>query len=342
MADGNGKRQGSPLFGQKEGGERLLLRRDGGRNDRGSAGKGPEKKNRNFGALSVRKPEEKDERSVIREKYRRKSAARQEVRNMYRTMIVSTVIIFAAFLLFEILLFAVSGSGGDIDTHLLNLADNSLAFVIGLTAMDAVMYISQLQSRRRGESRAIIRHNRIVQPAIDMYLARKNMLVTPPEGSTKTFRIVSDFTARDLKDMFGPSDIVTDAGKTKIETFRIQTKNLNKAMMNMVEDIDFDFNPEICDAAMRFINATTYGTAALESLLSFQEEGMKTKRMALIRKIKDDDGRDSLADADGDLKNVYLVKQMIQEQEAAIKEYITTINEVSEENSKTAAYDHYE
>ena len=105
--------------------------------------------------------------------------------------------------------------------------------------MDAVMYVSQLQSRRRGESRAIIRHNRIVQPAIDMYLARKNMLITPPEREVRTFQIVSDFKIRDLKDMYGPSDIVTDAGRTKIETFRIQTKSLHKAMMNMVEDIDF-------------------------------------------------------------------------------------------------------
>lgn len=42
------------------------------------------------------------------------------------------------------------------------------------------------------------------------------------------------------------------------------------------------------------------------------------------------------------MKNVYLVQQMIQEQEAAIKEYLTTINEMSDENSKNAAYDHYE
>ena len=229
-----------------------------------------------------------------------------------------------------------------LNTHLLNLADNSLAFVIGLTAMDAVMYVSQLQSRRRGESRAIIRHNRIVQPAIDMYLARKNMLITPPEREVRTFQIVSDFKIRDLKDMYGPSDIVTDAGRTKIETFRIQTKSLHKAMMNMVEDIDFDFSPEICDAAMRFINATTYGTAALDSLIAFGEEGMRSKRMTLIKQMKEEEDGGSLGDARAEMKNVYLVQQMIQEQEAAIKEYLTTINEMSDENSKNAAYDHYE
>ncbi|WP_400256867.1 hypothetical protein [Methanomethylophilus alvi] len=292
--------------------------------------------------LRRQKAENADDRSAIRERYRKKSAARMEKKSMFRTMIVSTVIIFCAFLFFEFLLFIVSGDGGDLNTHLLNLADNSLAFVIGLTAMDAVMYVSQLQSRRRGESRAIIRHNRIVQPAIDMYLARKNMLITPPEREVRTFQIVSDFKIRDLKDMYGPSDIVTDAGRTKIETFRIQTKSLHKAMLNMVEDIDFDFNPEICDAAMRFINATTYGTAALDSLIAFGEEGMRSKRMTLIKQMKEEEDGGSLGDARAEMKNVYLVQQMIQEQEAAIKEYLTTINEMSDENSKNAAYDHYE
>ncbi len=291
--------------------------------------------------LRRRDSEAEADRSAVRERYRKKSAARQEKRSMFRTMAVSSVIIVCAFIFFEVLLFLVSGSPGDLETHLLNLADNSLAFVVGLTAMDAVMYISQLQSRRRGESRAIIRHNRIVQPAIDMYLARKNMMVTPPGEDVKTFRIVSDFTVRDLKDMYGPSEIVTDAGRTKIETFRIQTKNLHKALINMVEDIDFDFNPEICDAAMRFINATTYGTAALESLIVFGDDGMRAKRMVLIKQMKEEEENGSLADAKAELKNVYLVQQMIQEQEAAIKEYLTTINEMTG-NAKAPAYDHYE
>ena len=99
--------------------------------------------------LRRQKAENADDRSAIRERYRKKSAARMEKKSMFRTMIVSTVIIFCAFLFFELLLFIVSGDGGDLNTHLLNLADNSLAFVIGLTAMDAVMYVSQLQSRRK-------------------------------------------------------------------------------------------------------------------------------------------------------------------------------------------------
>lgn len=292
--------------------------------------------------LRRRSAEGEEDRSVIREKYKKKSAARLEKRNMFRTMTVSSLIILCAFMFFEVLLVIMSGGPGDLNTHLLNLADNSLAFVVGLTAMDAVMYISQLQSRRRGESRAIIRHNRIVQPAIDMYLARKNMMITPPGEDVKTFQIVSGFRIRDLKDMYGPSEIVTDAGRTKIETFRVQTKNLHKAFINMVEDIDFDFNPEICDAAMRFINATTYGTAALDSLIVFEDDGMRSKRMVLIKQMKEEEESGSLADAKAELKNVYLVQQMIQEQEAAIKEYLTTINEMTEDRAKGTTYDHYE
>ena len=58
-------------------------------------------------------------------------------------------------------------------------------------------YYNGNQKSRREEQRAIIRHNRIVKPAIDMYLARKNSLITPAGEDFKPFQVVTKATGSD-------------------------------------------------------------------------------------------------------------------------------------------------
>ena len=87
--------------------------------------------------LRRQKAENADDRSAIRERYRKKSAARMEKKSMFRTMIVSTVIIFCAFLFFELLLFIVSGDGGDLNTHLLT---DALQVRIDLVESDTTIF----------------------------------------------------------------------------------------------------------------------------------------------------------------------------------------------------------
>lgn len=286
---------------------------------------------------------DQDDRTAVRRSYMKKSAGRYETISAIRTMIMSTVMIIVAFIVIELILFAVSGSFGDRDTHLLNLADNSLAFAVGLAAMDALTFFNQSARAKRNEERAIIRHNRIIQPAADMYLARKNMMITPDGEDVRRFRVISHVRIRDMKDLYEPSSIASDAGKSRIVVFKELIKSVNKGMMNMVEDIDFAYNQEICDAALKFINATTYGSGALDALIMYGEPGNRAKKMAVIKQIKEapDDG--TLADAKDELRNVYLVKQMIEEQEAALKEYIESVYDVvrDEKNAKMTI-DHYE
>ncbi|MGI6009586.1 MAG: hypothetical protein ACOX8X_05675 [Methanomethylophilus sp.] len=287
----------------------------------------------------ARKKGEVREREQVRKQYRNNSAAHREMHNLGTTILKSSAIILVAVVFFEVLCYLVCDTWGTWETHLVNLADNSAAFIVGLTAMDAIMYINQAQSRRRSEERAIVRHNRIVQPAIDMYLARKNMMLTAPKDNVRTYLVKSGLTFKDLANMYEPSDIITDAGKTRIECFRVQHKALNKAFMNMVEDIDFDFNPEICDATLKFINASTYGSAALDSLIAYQDESMRARKSSLIRQIRSSDVSVTLGDAGVELKNAMLLAEMIQQEEEAIEEYIITISEMSAVKSTVTHYE---
>ena len=287
------------------------------------------RKNRAMKDEEARKRTIETERDRIRRNYAKNSAGHREMHNLGATILKSSLIILVAVAAFEVACFILYDTWGDGSTHLINLADNSFAFIVGLTAMDAIMYINQANGRKRSEERAIIRHNRILQPAIDMYLARKNMMLTPPGDNVRTYLVKSGLTFKSLSNMYEKSDIITDAGRTRIECFRTQHKALAKAFMNTVEDIDFDFNPEICDAAMKFINASTYGGAALDSLIAYQSDAMKGEKAAVIRQIRSSDISTTLGDADVELKNVMLLAEMVQQEEDALSEYITTVREMS-------------
>ncbi len=275
--------------------------------------------------------------------FKKSSAAHYESRSFFRTMLLSAGALLIAFLFFEALLliwkYVLLPEGADYtreDTywHLLNIADTCVGFIVGLTAMDALNYMNDNQKARREEQRAIIRHNRIVKPCIDMYLARKNSLVTPNGQNVQIFQVVTSASVRDLKDMYEPSTINSDAGKTKIEAYHYYLKKLNTAFLNMAEDINFDYNPEICDAMMKFLNETTYGMAAADAVMNFGKEGNRTQKMAIIRKIKEVPDGTEIADVEGDLSTVFIFMHMIHAHEDALKSYLKVIEEIDTETEK--------
>ena len=280
------------------------------------------------------------ERQRERKSFKRVSAAHYETRSVIRTMILSAGVLLIAFLVFEIALLVWKNwllpadadfTREDTYWHLINIADTCIGFVIGLTAMDALNYYNGNQKSRREEQRAIIRHNRIVKPCIDMYLARKNSLITPSGQEVQIFKVVTNASVRDLKDMYDASTINSDAGKSKIEAYWYYLKKLNTAFLNMAEDINFDYNPEICDAMMKFLNETTYGIAAAEAVVSFGKEGNRTQKMSVIRKIKEVPEGTEIADVEGELNTVFIFMHMIHAHEDALKSYLTVIEEIDNE-----------
>ncbi len=281
------------------------------------------------------------QRQQERKSFKKVSAAHYETRSVIRTMIFSAGALLIAFLVFEIALIIwktwllpadADFTREDTYWHLINIADTCIGFVIGLTAMDALNYYNGNQKSRREEQRAIIRHNRIVKPCIDMYLARKNSLITPNGQDVQIFKVVTNANVRDLKDMYEPSTINSDAGKSKIEAYWYYLKKLNTAFLNMAEDINFDYNPEICDAMMKFLNETTYGIAAAESVVSFGRDGNRTQKMTVIRKIKECPEGTEIADVEGELNTVFIFMHMIHAHEDALKAYLTVIDEIDTES----------
>ncbi|MCQ2085783.1 MAG: hypothetical protein MJZ21_06530 [archaeon] len=277
-------------------------------------------------------------RKEVKKKNVRNSAARFESRSMLRTMAVSSGILIIAFIVFEGLLILFKSMAGegysnrDEYWHLINIADTCVGFLIGIIAMDALTYFNDSNRSKRDEARAIIRHNRIIKPYIEMFLARKNALMTADEKVPKYFDVVSGGTLYDLKDMYSSSKLGTDAEKPKIVVFEFYLKKLNTAFLNMAEDINFDYNPELCDAIMSFLNETIYGQASTEALIAYGIEGNRAQKMSVIRKIKEADPDTQIGSVEGELNTVLIFKRMVEQQEKAIKQYNYLIEVIDPEN----------
>lgn len=282
----------------------------------------------------------KRNKKIRRISAKRRSAAAFETRAMLKTMAISSAILICAFVILEVILLLwksmnfgpgdTSYTDNDVYWHLLNFSDTVLGFLIGLLAMDALTWYESGRKAKRDEERAIIRHNRIIKPAIDMYLARKNSVITTSDMEYKAFKIKTDATVRDLKDMFQPSPINSDAKSPRIVSYLYYTKKLNVAFLNMAEDINFDYNPEVCDAVLNFINETTYGMSALTTIASFAEDGNRVSKNALLRQIRSASDKTDISETEDELNIAMILIRTIHAQEAALEKYMDSIEGIDD------------
>lgn len=232
------------------------------------------------------------------------------------------VIIIASLIMFAVII--ATGKLLSLGDYLNSIVCNTIALVVVVVFLDTIVSGNSDGRRKREEARAILRHNNLIQPDIDMYLVRKNMVITPNGKTVRKFQIDSDFTIRDMRDMYGPSELVSDVGISKIKRYSYFQKKLSEDFEKLIGDVDFTYYPEIADAVMKYINATSYGEAALDAVVGYEnsKSGTRSMRVMVVGMIADepDDGR--FMEANPTMKNVYLVHQMINDQEKAVSEYL--------------------
>lgn len=205
-----------------------------------------------------------------------------------------------------------------------NIFCNTIALIIVVLCMDTVVNSNTESRRKREEARKILRYNRLIRPDIDMYLVRKNMVITPNGKSVRKFQIDSKFTVKDMRDMYSPSELVADVGISKIRRYKHYQTILENDFHKLVENVDFAYYPEIGEAAMKYLNATSYGEAALDAVIGYEDAraGTKSMRVMIIGMIKEEPEDGRFMDANPAMKNIYLVHQMINEQEKAVAQYM--------------------
>ncbi len=265
--------------------------------------------------------------------FKKVRASNVEKEHMNLTVVKSVVMILILSLAMFLVIVAINDvwSFGD---YMNNIFCNTIALVFVVVFLDTLVSSNKEGRKKREEARTILRHNRIIQPDIDMYLVRKNMVVTPNGKNVRKFQIDSQFSIQDMRDMYGPSELVSDVGISKIKRYAYFQKQLKKDFENLVEGVDFTHYPEIAEAAMKYINATSYGEAALDAVVGYEDSkaGTRSMRVMVVGMMKEEplDGR--FMDANPTMKNIYLVHQMINDQEKAVSDYIRLIGALEDEN----------
>ncbi|MBQ8179550.1 MAG: hypothetical protein IJ026_03780 [Candidatus Methanomethylophilaceae archaeon] len=249
------------------------------------------------------------------------------------TVVMSIIVI----LVMSLAMFLVALALGDIWTlgdYVNNVFCNTIALVFVVAFLDTIVTSGKEGRRKRDEARMILRYNRIITPDIDMYLVRKNMVVTPNGKTVKKFQVDSEFTIQDMRDMYGPSELVSDVGISKIKRYAHFQSKLRADFEKMVEGVDFTNYPEIAEAAMNYISATSYGEAALDAVLGYEDgrSGTKSLRTMVVAMIREEPDDARFIDAAPMMKNVHLVHQMINDQEAAVSTYLRLIKRLEEED----------
>jgi hypothetical protein len=272
------------------------------------------------------------------------SAARSEKRHLSMITIYSLLIIFVLIVVMGLILCLFGDGIGSWQSHISSTMDSLIAAAIVLIFLDSVNMFNNENRKQREERRAIIRHNKIIQPMIDMYLARKNMVITPNEMTLKKFQINTTFRLCDLKDMYGPSNLVSDVGKSKIEVYQYYQDKLVVGMSRLVESVDFASYQDLCDAGMNYINATTYGASALEAVVEYQDatSGTRSVKSMVINMIINEPENGKFAYAEPMMKNVYLVHQMIMDQQKALEDYLDIIEKINAQEPKNNRIKHQE
>ncbi|MDR1404777.1 MAG: hypothetical protein LBJ20_04330 [Candidatus Methanoplasma sp.] len=234
------------------------------------------------------------------------------------------------------LILTAAGRLPDVWALLQGVMSSVLALLFAVIILDNISAHSEKKKKRREERNAIIRHNKIIQPVIDMYIVRKNMVITPNDRKVRKFKIDAEFTIKDMKDMFGPSELISDVEKSKIEVYAFYQEKLHDKFTHLVEDVDFNAYSDLCNAAMDYINATSYGASALGAVMGYQRTmaGTKSMKSIVVNMIRDESEGGKFIDAPPALKNVYLVHQMINDQEKALARYLGTVQGMLEEDSK--------
>lgn len=273
-------------------------------------------------------------KGVLDAEFKKTRASKVERRHEYSVMWISFIIIVISSAIFFLIGWVVNDADWGWQDFFFNMGCNILALFVVVLCLDTLVNRNKDSRIQRDEARKILRYNRLIGPEIDMYLVRKNMVITPAGKPVHKFRVDSTFTVQDMKDMYGPSELVSDVGISKIRRYAHYQSVLRDYFEKLIENVDFTFYPEVGDAALRYLNAASYGEAAIEAVLSYEDSraGTKSMKSMIIAMMRDEPADGCFMNANATMKNIYLVHQMINDQEKAVSEYLRMIKILQEQD----------
>lgn len=178
---------------------------------------------------------------------------------------------------------------------LMSLGTNILGLII--TVFFVQKYIDDKKEKIRAteEKDKILRYDRIMSQYISLYLKAFASIVIPNKIGVRV-EIKRDkddeFSFSDLSGMYEPSYMIVEKGvKSSIEIYYEYEEKLAEYIMKVIENIDFEFYPQIQEILMEFYRVWTEcdeRDMVLWPLRIDNEEGGKNMKKIVIDMIKDE------------------------------------------------------
>ena len=207
-------------------------------------------------------------KSILDSNFKHERAIRIEKRHELSIMWISFIIIVVSSAVFFIIGRIVNDGDWSYMDFFYNMGCNILAMFIVVLCLDTLVNRNRDDRLQRGEASKI--------------------LITPNGKTVRKFQVDAKFTVRDMRDMYGASDLVADVGISKIRRYAHYQAVLADHFEKLIENVDFVFYPEIADAAMRYLNATSYGEAALDAVVSYEEAAV-ADYLRMIKTLQEKD-----------------------------------------------------
>lgn len=139
----------------------------------------------------------------------------------------------------------------------LGLSTNIFGLIITIFFAQKYIDENERKNRKVSEKDEIIRRDRIMRQLIELYLEGYASIAIPNKRSVSEVHINAadddEFAFEDLAGMYEPSLMIQKKGvRPSIEIFYENEYKLAKYVMDVIENVDFEFYPELLNTLMAF------------------------------------------------------------------------------------------
>ena len=139
----------------------------------------------------------------------------------------------------------------------LGLSTNIFGLIITIFFAQKYIDENERKNRKVSEKDEIIRRDRIMRQLIELYLEGYASIAIPNKRSVSEVHINAadddEFAFEDLAGMYEPSLMIQKKGvRPSIEIFYENEYKLAKYVMDVIENVDFEFYPELLNTLTAF------------------------------------------------------------------------------------------
>lgn len=231
---------------------------------------------------------------------------------------------------------------------LLGLSTNIFGMIITIFFAQKYIDATEAKNRKAAEANEILRHDRIMQQFIWLYLEGYASITIPNKQNVSEVHINAaeddEFELADLAGMYDVSLMVQKKdAKSSIEIYYENEDKLAKYVMEVIENVNFDFYPELLNILIEFYKIYIKSDEREIILWPLTVDNLDNRKLiitAMSDMIKSNEHDWIAQDANGKLngnvmKSYVALFLKVREERKLIAEYTQEINKLKSQNGQS-------